>query len=83
LLIHVGSDGYTNVRSSPKVDNESWARLDFKTNLLGKINNNPVGAIQKKLTGEDGYHWFEIELDKPLMGQTTGYVREDAITIQK
>jgi hypothetical protein len=79
--VNVGSDGYVNVRSSPKVDNENWTRLDFTTNLLKKVTTNPVGTITKRVKGEDGYFWYKIQLEKTIGKKSTGYVREDAIEI--
>ncbi|MBL4574819.1 MAG: hypothetical protein JKY51_01805 [Opitutaceae bacterium] len=81
--VNVGSDGYVNVRSSPKVDNESWTRLDFTTNLLKKETSSPVGTIEKRVKGADGYFWYKLQLEKAIGGKSTGYVREDAVEISK
>ncbi len=81
--VNVGSEGYVNVRSSPKVDNEDWKRLDFKTNLLKKETSSPVGIIEKRVKGEAGYFWYKLQLEKAIGGKSIGYVREDAVEISK
>ncbi len=81
--VNVGSEGYVNVRSSPKVDNENWRKLDFKTNLLKKETSSPVGTIEKRVKGEDGYFWYKLQLTKAIGGKSIGYVREDAVEISK
>jgi len=80
--VHYGSEGYVNVRSSAKVDNENWTSMDFSHNLLTQAESNPVGTILERLKGEDGYYWYKIKLTKPVGGKTEGYVREDAVVVQ-
>lgn len=80
-VVHYGNEGYVNVRSSPKVDNENWGRFDFSHNLIQKVSSNPVGNILSRVKGADGYFWYKISLNQPFNGHTTGYVREDAVVI--
>jgi len=80
--VHYGSEGYVNVRSSAKVDNENWTSMDYSHNLLTQAESNPVGTILERLKGEDGYYWYRIKLTKPVGGKTEGYVREDAVVVQ-
>ena len=80
--VHYGSEGYVNVRSSAKVDNENWTSMDYSHNLLTQAESNPVGTILERLKGEDGYYWYKIKLTKPVGGKTEGYVREDAVVVQ-
>lgn len=77
--VYVGSSGYVNIRTSPKVDNVNVLSLDFDDNVLGKSSESPVGKIIKQVKGDDGYFWYEIELSKSIEGKTTGFVREDAV----
>lgn len=76
------SEGYVTVRSSPKIDDENWLRLDVTTNMITKAKSNPVGTILKRVKGEDGYYWFKINLSKPVDGKAEGYVREDAVEVE-
>ena len=80
--VHYGSEGYVNIRSSAKVDNENWTSMDFSHNLLTQAESNPVGTILERLKGEDGYYWYKIKLTKPVGGKTESYVREDAVVVQ-
>jgi len=80
--VNYGSEGYVNVRSSPKVDNENWGRFDFSHNLIKQIKSNPVGNILSRVKGEDGYFWYKISLDQPVNGKSEGYVREDAVVVE-
>ena len=78
---HFNSDeGFVNVRTTPKVDN--FSVFDWDDNLLGKISVNPVGTVVTKVTGDDGYRWYRINLRLPIDGKKEGYVREDAITLK-
>jgi hypothetical protein len=77
-----GKEGYVNVRTSPEVDNESVWSWDFENNLLGKVTDNPIGTILKSLKGNDGYIWYEVQLNKTIDGKSSGYVREDAVVIK-
>lgn len=79
--VSYGSEGYVNVRSSPKVDNENWGRFDFSHNLIKQVKSNPVGSILSRVKGEDGYYWYKISLSEPVNGKDEGYVREDAVVI--
>lgn len=81
-LIHYGSEGYVNVRSSPKVDNENWGKFDFSHNLIKQVSTNPVGSITERLKGEKGYFWYKIILHKAVEGKTEAYVREDAVVVK-
>ncbi|MBQ21675.1 MAG: hypothetical protein CMD31_13050 [Flavobacteriales bacterium] len=81
--VSYGAEGYANVRSSPKVDNENWGRFDFSHNLIKKVNTNPVGSILERVKGEDGYYWYKISLTVPVNGKNEGYVREDAVIIDE
>jgi len=76
--------GYTNVRSSAKVDDGtlgSWFGVRLTDgNFIGKAESNPVGVITEALTGEDGYTWYKVKLAKPLGGKQIGYVRQDAVS---
>lgn len=80
--VSYGSEGYVNVRSSPKVDNENWGRFDFFHNLIKQVKSNPVGSILSRVKGEDGYFWYKINLDQPVNGKSEGYVREDAVVVE-
>lgn len=80
--VHYGSEGFVNVRSSSKVDNENWITMDFSHNILTQAESNPVGTILERLKGEDGYYWYKINLTKPVAGKTEGYVREDAVVVK-
>ena len=80
--VHYGSEGYVNVRSSAKVDNENWTTMAFSHNLLTQAESNPVGTILERLKGEDGYYWYRIKLTKTVGGKAEGYVREDAVVVQ-
>jgi hypothetical protein len=80
--VNVGSEGYVNVRSSPTIDTKNWLRLDNTTNLLKKVTASPVGKIEKRIKGKDGYYWYQLELATPINGKATGYVREDAVEIE-
>ena len=80
--VHYGSEGYVNVRTAPKVDNQNPPALDFSDNILAQVQSNPVGTILERIKGEDGYFWYRIGLTRPLGGKTGGYVREDAVKIQ-
>jgi len=82
MKIHYGSEGYVNVRSSPRVDNENYGAFDFSHNLIGQVDTNPVGTIMERTKGEDGYFWYKVKLTRPLNGKTEGYVREDAVVVQ-
>lgn len=79
----LGADGYVNVRSSPMVDNENWLRADFTNNLLKKVTSSPVGTILKRVKGKDAYYWYELQLETPIDGKPTGYVREDVVELKK
>ena len=81
-LVSYGSEGYINVRSTPKVDNENWGALDFSHNLIKQVKSNPVGSIVERVKGEDGYYWYKISLSKTVEGKSEGYVREDAVTVE-
>ena len=82
-VVNVGSNGYANVRTSPKVDNEDWKRLDFTTKKKKKVTVNPVGTIEKRVKGGDGYFWYKLQLERVVEGKSIGYVREDAVEISK
>ena len=82
LQVHYGSEGYVNVRSSPKVDNINYVTFDYTHNLLKQVKTNPVGTISERIKGEDGYFWYKIVLTQAINGQEIGYVREDAVNIQ-
>lgn len=78
---------YTNVRSSPKIEDPSvlgYLGAIFgstpTSNIIGRVTQNPVGVIQQSQTSDDGYTWYLVKLNKNLEGKTTGYVREDAIS---
>tara|TARA_R110000787_G_scaffold44415_5_gene109017 strand:- start:1142 stop:1609 length:468 start_codon:yes stop_codon:yes gene_type:complete len=73
---------YTNVRSSPKIDNGiiQFFGIGIGGNLLGKVTSSPVGVISQVEKGDDDYNWYKINLSKPLNDNTSGYVREDAIS---
>jgi len=80
--VNIGSEGYVNVRSSPTIDTKNWLRFDNTTNLLKKVTASPVGKIEKRIKGKDGYYWYQLELVAPINGKATGYVREDAVEIE-
>lgn len=81
--VSYGAEGYVNVRSSPKIDNENWGKFDFSHNLIKKVSSNPVGSILERVKGEDGYYWYKISLTQPANGKSEGYVREDAVIIDE
>lgn len=76
--------GYTNVRSTPNVDDGAlgtWFGVRLTDgNFLGKVSSNPVGKVISSLTGNDGFFWYKLTLAKPINGKTTGYVRQDAVS---
>ncbi len=74
--VHFGEEGYVNVRKEPKIDNTGI--LDRTHNILKKVRTNPVGTIMKRVSGEDGYSWYHIQLAD---SEKTGYVREDAVKL--
>ena len=78
--VNFSTEGYVNVRSSPKVDNKGF--MDYKTNLIAKVSSNPIGTVLDRVKGKDGYFWYKIELRKPVRGITEGYVREDVVDIK-
>lgn len=76
--------GYTNVRSSAAID-DGWAGTWFgyrptSGNWIGEVRTNPVGTVKQALTGDDGFFWYKIKLNKALGGKTEGYVRQDAVS---
>lgn len=75
--------GYTNVRSSPKLDDGavgSWFGYRLGGNFIGEATTNPIGTITQSVKGDDEYNWYKIKLTKSLDGKSSGYVREDAIS---
>ena len=80
--VHYGSEGYVNVRSTPKVDNQNLPVWDFSDNIIAQLQSNPIGTLLERIKGEDGYYWYRIQLTRPVAGKTEGYVREDAVKIQ-
>lgn len=66
-----------------------------KINVIATLSKNPIGVIQKVVAGKDGWNWYKIEFDKEVMSvstdnwigigtstkKATGYVREDAVTV--
>jgi hypothetical protein len=75
--------GYSNVRSTPIVDDGkvgSWFGYRLGGNFIKKAESNPIGTVQKAVTGSDGYIWYEVNLASPVDGKTMGWVREDAVT---
>lgn len=76
--------GYTNVRSSAKVDDGAVGSVFgiriTDGNFIGKAESNPIGVITEALTGDDGYTWYKVKLTKPLNGKAFGYVRQDAVS---
>jgi hypothetical protein len=76
--------GYTNVRTSPEVDDGAlgtwFGYRPTEGNFLGKVTTNPVGKIISSLTGNDGYFWYKINLTKAIDGKTVGFVRQDAVS---
>lgn len=79
---------YVNVRSDASVDN-GWFN-----NFIGKVlKNTPVGKVLEGNIQGDGKVWYKVgviganlkddaNLGKAKKNSTTGYVREDAVTIK-
>ena len=74
--VHFGEAGYVNVRKQPVIDNVGV--FDRSHNILKKASKNPVGTVLKRVSGEDGYSWYQIRLTG---SEQSGYVREDVVTI--
>jgi len=69
--------GYTNVRSTAKVDDGYFG---LGSNKIGEVKINPIGVVTGTLAGEDKFTWYIIRLTTPIDGKTTGFVREDAVS---
>lgn len=76
--------GYTNVRSTPTVD-DGWMGTWFgyrptEGNFIGEAKTNPIGTITRAVTGDDGHTWYKVKLKNSINGKTEGYVRQDAVS---
>lgn len=81
--------GYTNMRTSAEVNNDTgWT--DFSDNFIGKITSpTKIGTI----TGESydnlnpKHRWFKVKMSKPCCGTfsdyTTAWVRADTVTFNR
>ena len=82
ILGHPYAEGYTNVRTSPEVNNKS-AWYDLNTNLLGKI---PSGASIGTIVSEQyddmtpKMRWFKVKLNNKKGSTKYGWVRGDTVT---
>ena len=83
------TEKFVNVRSTMEIDNTRYCNeftglgLDCTHNILTKSSDSPVGTILSSSEGSDGYLWYKIKLTNPVSGTSQGYVREDAVKIQK
>lgn len=87
--VSLTKEGYVNVRSSAEVDNKNYCNeltgigYDCTDNKIGKSTSNPVGTIAKTVTGADSMIWYHLNLSSPINGKSKGWVREDAVVVNK
>lgn len=85
-----GGWGYTNIRSSALVNNDTSWFWDGIDNLITTINSGtPIGKVIGVTSGvynSYSYRWFKVKLLKPyteyFTAYTTAYVRADTVTIK-
>jgi hypothetical protein len=86
---HLGAEGFSNVRSTPEVNNSQGIWDLGQTNFLYKVDaGTPIGTV----TGEQNdnmsppLRWFKVKLNKPYDGwfgdYTEGWVRGDTVTFK-
>lgn len=89
-MVLLGSQKFVNVRTSTAVPEKMnyldwlitpWEVVTIDSNLIGKVETNPVGYVQEEQKGKDGYMWYYIRLEKKLNDKTHGWVREDAVKV--
>lgn len=85
----VGGWGYTNVRESALVNNNTSWWTDNVDNLLTTINSGtPIGTVTGETAGVHNgysYRWFIVKLYEPVgfwITTTKGYVRADTVTFK-
>jgi hypothetical protein len=83
--VSISDLGYTNVRSTASIDDGyigSWFGLRVGGNVIGEVSTNPVGTILDTKSGDDGFIWYKIKLNKSIDGISDGWVREDAVNLK-